>query len=59
MLVEPLHIADIRIIIDFAKFVKRSIVVRSGGHQYSGLSSGGDQTIVVSLTEFNDLKLNE
>lgn len=58
MLVQPTNISDIQIIIKFAKLSKKFIVVRSGGHQYSGTSSGGDETIVVSLNSFNDLKHN-
>jgi len=44
--------------IQVASCLNKEIVARSGGHQYSGLSSGGDNTIVISMDNFNDLKLN-
>ena len=37
---------------------KLSIVARSGGHQYSGKSSGGDTTIVLSMDAFNHLSIS-
>jgi FAD/FMN-containing dehydrogenase len=35
--------------------MNKKIVTRSGGHQYCGLSSGGDDTIVISMNNFNKL----
>ena len=35
----------------------KKVVARSGGHQYSGLSSGGNDTICISMDRFNVLKL--
>jgi FAD/FMN-containing dehydrogenase len=49
----PEDINDIKIMIDLARLLGKKIVARSGGHQYSGLSSGGDDTIVLSLDAFN------
>ena len=59
MLVEPLNITDIQIALRFAKVMNKKVVVRSGGHQYSGTSSGGNDTIVISLNSFNDLRNNQ
>lgn len=58
MLVEPLNIVDIQIVLRFAKLMNKKVVVRSGGHQYSGTSSGGNDTIVISLNSFNDVKMS-
>jgi len=33
---------------------KKRIVARSGGHQYSGLSSGGNDTILLSMDNYRD-----
>lgn len=55
MVAYPTDINDIKIIINMVKpniedkRPSKKIVARSGGHQYSGLSSGGDDTIVISL----------
>lgn len=40
---------DVAAAISFAKANNKHIVTRSGGHQYSGLSSGGDDTILLSM----------
>jgi FAD/FMN-containing dehydrogenase len=39
---------DVPAAIRFAKDNKKYLVARSGGHQYSGLSSGGDDAILLS-----------
>jgi hypothetical protein len=41
--------------------VLKYVVARSGGYQYSGKSSGGDDTIVIDLEEsnFTQVKVNE
>lgn len=39
--------------------LNKKVVARSGGHQYSGLSLGGQDTIVLSMDSFNTLSLNE
>ncbi len=45
--------------IKFAGEKNKKIVARSGGHQYCGLSSGGDGTIVLSMDEFSGAVLRE
>jgi FAD/FMN-containing dehydrogenase len=47
---------DIPAAIGFAKSLGKHIVVRSGGHQYCGLSSGGDDTILLSMDLFNQVE---
>lgn len=49
MVAYPMDIDDIRAAIKYATENKKNIVARSGGHQYSGLSSGGSSTIVLSM----------
>ena len=49
----PEDIDDIKVMIEMARILCKKIVARSGGHQYSGLSSGGIDTIVLSLDAFN------
>jgi FAD binding domain len=41
----------------FAKTIGKHLVVRSGGHQYCGLSSGGDDTILLSMDLFNHVEI--
>ncbi len=43
--------------IRFAKANHKHIVVRSGGHQYCGMSSGGDDTILLSMDEYHYLEI--
>jgi FAD/FMN-containing dehydrogenase len=43
--------------IRFAKAKKKYLVARSGGHQYSGLSSGGEDTILLSMERFKHLEI--
>ena len=45
---------DIAIAIKFAIDNEKYIVTRSGGHQYSGLSSGGEDTILLSMDLYSD-----
>jgi FAD/FMN-containing dehydrogenase len=40
---------DIPAAISFAKANNKRLVARSGGHQYCGLSSGGDDTVLLSM----------
>lgn len=54
----PADIDDIVLILRYAKDQEKSVVARSGGHQYSGLSSGGDGTIVISMNSFNGVTMN-
>jgi FAD/FMN-containing dehydrogenase len=48
---------DIPAAIRFAKANKKYLVARSGGHQYSGLSSGGEDTILLSMERFKHLEI--
>ncbi len=62
--VTPLMVAyprdenDIMAAIAFARSNDLYIVARSGGHQYSGKSSGGQKTIVLSMDAFNHLRVS-
>jgi hypothetical protein len=48
---------DIPAAIRFARANNKRLVARSGGHQYSGLSSRGDDTILLSMDLFKDLEI--
>src|SRR5215510_14325157 len=48
---------DIPAAIRFARANNKRIVARSGGHQYSGMSSGGDDTILLSMDIHKDLEI--
>ena len=50
---------DVAAAITFAKNEGKHLVARSGGHQYSGLSSGGDDTILLSMDLYDDLEVQE
>jgi FAD/FMN-containing dehydrogenase len=52
----PVNKDDIVSAIKFAKVKGKKIVARSGGHQYTGKSSGGKDTIVLSMDNFNTLR---
>lgn len=56
MIAYPLDEADIAAAITFARANQKRIVARSGGHQYSGMSSGGNATIVLAMDMFNQLR---
>jgi hypothetical protein len=47
---------DIPAAIRFARANNKRVVARSGGHQYSGMSSGGDDTILLSMDNYSDLE---
>ncbi len=53
----PIDEEDIMLVIKFAKKKGKKLVVRSGGHQYSGKSSGGKNTIMLSLDAFNKIRI--
>ena len=48
---------DIPAAIRFARANNKHIVARSGGHQYSGMSSGGDDTIVLSMDDYTGVEI--
>ena len=54
MIAFPKDEADISLGIQFAKDQGKKIVARSGGHQYTGKSSGGDDTVVFDMEYFSD-----
>lgn len=56
LVVYPKTVDDISFITQYAKEYGKKVVARSGGHQYSGKSSGGDDTILVSMDYFNQVK---
>lgn len=58
MVAYPLDAADIAAAINYARSKNLHIVARSGGHQYSGKSSGGQKTIVLSMDAFNHLNIS-
>ena len=48
---------DIPAAIRFARANNKRIVARSGGHQYSGMSSGGDDTVLLSMDLHKHLEI--
>lgn len=54
----PADLDDIVLVLRYARDQEKSVVARSGGHQYSGLSSGGDGTIVISMNSFSGIAMN-
>jgi FAD/FMN-containing dehydrogenase len=48
---------DIPAAISFARANNKRLVARSGGHQYCGLSSGGDDTVLLSMDLYKHLEL--
>lgn len=58
LLAYPATHEDIACVLKLAKELKKNVVARSGGHQYSGLSSGGDGTIVLSMDAFTGVHKN-
>ena len=56
MVAYPVDEHDIRSALKFAKEMNKKIVARSGGHQYCGKSSGGQDTIVLSMNNFTTFK---
>jgi FAD/FMN-containing dehydrogenase len=58
MVAYPRDIEDIKAAIAYARSNKLHIVARSGGHQYSGKSSGDSKTIVLSMDAFDHLSVS-
>jgi FAD/FMN-containing dehydrogenase len=48
---------DIPAAISFARANNKRLVARSGGHQYCGLSSGGDDTILLGMDLYKHLEI--
>ncbi|KAI2496224.1 FAD-binding domain-containing protein [Fragilaria crotonensis] len=53
----PMDVKDVMAAVLYAKGQNKKIVTRSGGHQYCGLSSGGDDTILLIMEKFNKLEV--
>ena len=50
MVAVPTSVSDIQNLVQYAKNMGKKLIGRSGGHQYCGMSSGGQDTIVVSMS---------
>ncbi|MGA2590008.1 MAG: FAD-dependent oxidoreductase [Bryobacteraceae bacterium] len=50
---------DIAVAIRYAIRNSKKVQARSGGHQYCGLSSGGDDTILLSMDLYHDIEVSE
>jgi FAD/FMN-containing dehydrogenase len=55
MVAYPENVADVVAAVSFAAANAKKVVARSGGHHYSGLSSGGDDTILLSMDKFDSV----
>lgn len=51
----PRSVGDIKAALAYARDNEKSVVARSGGHQYTGKSSGGSDTIVLSMDRFDEV----
>ncbi len=51
----PLNVADIQAALLYALAHQKRVVTRSGGHQYSGQSSGDDTAVVLAMDQFDHL----
>ena len=58
MLAYPRDVKDIAAALSFARVRGKRIVARSGGHHYSGLSSGGQDCIVLCMDLFDDISIS-
>ena len=58
MVAYPRDVQDIAVALEFACLNKKKVVARSGGHQYTGKSSGGKDVIVLSMNAFRDMKIS-
>ncbi|CAM9161442.1 unnamed protein product, partial [Laminaria digitata] len=54
----PRDVADVEIFVKYAIAHGKKVVVRSGGHQYSGTSSGGSDTMLLSMDAFDRLDID-
>lgn len=55
LIIYPKNENQVKESILFAKSINKKVVARSGGHQYCGLSSGGQDTIVLSMNHFDKI----
>ena len=51
----PKDVKDIQSVIKFAQKQHKKVAVRSGGHQYSGKSSGNLDVFVIDMSHFNSI----
>ena len=54
----PLDASDVLVAIQYAADHGLAVVARSGGHQYCGLSSGGDDTVLVDMSLLADIVMS-
>jgi FAD/FMN-containing dehydrogenase len=50
---------DVGVAIRYAVKNSKKVQARSGGHQYCGLSSGGNDTILLSMDSYNNIDVSE
>lgn len=55
----PESTADVEAFATFAIKEGKKVVVRSGGHQYCGLSSGGSGTLLLRMDELNNIYIKK
>ena len=58
MVAYPRDKQDIAVALAFAHLNNKTVVARSGGHQYTGKSSGGQDVIVLSMDAFREMKIS-
>eukprot|EP01084_Bolivina_argentea_P183245 316242_1 len=57
MIVEAECDQDIKSVISYAKQCDFTVVIRSGGHQYDGLSSCNDSCIQIDMSAYNNIEI--
>ena len=55
----PVNTDDVEAFVTFAIGQGKKVVVRSGGHQYCGLSSGGSDTMLLSMDLLNTINVDD
>ena len=58
MMAYPRDVQDIAVALEFARTNNKNVVARSGGHQYTGKSSGGQDVIVLSMDAFRKMEIS-
>ena len=58
MIIEAVCDEDIKLAISYAKKCEYTIAIRSGGHQYSGLSSCNSSCIQIDMKQYNHISIN-